>query len=114
MGVGWGIEATSENLRFMHSKLPQGAVWSALGVGRAQGAIITEAMEMGGHVRVGFEDNLYLEKGVLAKSNAQFVERTLRQSSDIGRQAASPAEARMILGLTREEGDHEERDRLSL
>ena len=110
MGVGWGIEATSENLRFMHSKLPQEAVWSALGVGRMQQGMITQAMEMGGHVRVGFEDNLYLEKGVLAASNAQFVERAVGLAREVGRQAASPAEARIILGLTQEEDNREGRD----
>ena len=110
MGVGWGIEATSENLYFMHSKLPDGAVWSVLGVGRAQQVMITQAMETGGHVRVGFEDNLYLEKGVLATSNAQFVERAVRLSGEVGREVASPAEARRILSLPREEGKHEERD----
>ena len=99
MGVGWGIEATSENLHFMHSKLPDGAVWSVLGVGRAQREMIRIGMELGGHVRVGFEDNLYLEKGVLATSNAQFVERAVQMAAQLGRDVASPAEARQILGL---------------
>ena len=63
MGVKWGIEATAENLLFMKSKLPAGAVWSVLGVGRAQLPMITLAMILGGHVRVGFEDNIYLKRG---------------------------------------------------
>ena len=98
--LGWGIEATTENLRFMHSKLPSGAIWSVLGVGREQRGMITQGAEMGGHVRIGFEDNLYLEKGVLAESNAQFVERTVKMALDVGREVASPTEARQILGLS--------------
>jgi 3-keto-5-aminohexanoate cleavage enzyme len=100
MGVGWGIPATHVNLRFMQAQLPEQAVWSVLGVGRAQGEMIRLATEMGGHVRVGFEDNLYLEKGVLASSNAQFVERVVALGDDLGRQVASPKEARTILGLS--------------
>ncbi len=99
MGVGWGIDATAESLRFMHAKLPPGAVWSVLGVGRRQSEMIRLGAEMGGHVRVGFEDNLYLEKGVKAKSNAQFVERAVRMATELGREVASPAVARSILGL---------------
>jgi 3-keto-5-aminohexanoate cleavage enzyme len=103
MGVGWGIPANPENLRFMQAQLPLQAVWSVLGVGRAQREMVRLATEMGGHVRVGFEDNLYLEKGVLADSNAQFVERVVALGDDLGRQVASPNEARMILGLPRGE-----------
>lgn len=99
MGVGWGIEATPENLHFMHSKLPPEAIWSVLGIGQAQLPMNTVGIQLGGHVRVGFEDNLYLEKGVLAKNNAQFVERIVQLAGDMGRQIASPAEVRRILGL---------------
>src|SRR4030042_7202229 len=74
MGTRWGIGATPENLLFMKSKLPPGSIWSVLGVGREQLAMITMAILLGGNIRVGFEDNIYLKKGVLAKSNAQFVE----------------------------------------
>jgi 3-keto-5-aminohexanoate cleavage enzyme len=99
MGVGWGIPATPENLRFMQAQLPEEAVWSVLGVGRVQQEMIRLSAEMGGHVRVGFEDNLYLEKGVLASSNAQFVERAAALADELGRQLASPTEARTILGI---------------
>jgi 3-keto-5-aminohexanoate cleavage enzyme len=99
MGVGWGIEATQENLLFMRSKLPPGALWSVLGVGRAQSAMVTMGMLMDGHVRVGFEDNLWLQKGVPATSNAQFVEWVVRLARVVGRQVASPADARRILNL---------------
>jgi 3-keto-5-aminohexanoate cleavage enzyme len=99
MGVGWGVGATPENLRFMHSKLPSGAVWSVLGVGRMQRGMITLGAEMGGHIRVGLEDNLYLDKGVLATSNAQFVKRAVEMAAELGRKVASPEDARKILGL---------------
>jgi 3-keto-5-aminohexanoate cleavage enzyme len=73
MGVRWGIAATAENLLYLKNLLPPGALWSVLGVGSAQLPMITLALITGGHVRVGFEDNIYLKKGVLAESNAQMV-----------------------------------------
>ncbi len=100
MGVGWGIDASAENLRFMHSKLPGDAVWSVLGVGRMQDEMIRLGAEMGGHIRVGFEDNLYLEKGVLAESNAQFVAKAVQIAEAFGREIASPGDGRRILGLS--------------
>jgi 3-keto-5-aminohexanoate cleavage enzyme len=99
MGVGWGIPAGEENLRFMHSQLPEDAIWSVMGVGRRQNEMIRLGAEMGGHVRVGFEDNIYIEKGVLASSNAQFVEIAVDLSKEIGRAIASPKEARQTLGI---------------
>ena len=103
MGVGWGIEATPENLDLMHSRLPEGAVWSVLGVGRSQLPMTTMGLELGGHVRVGFEDNLYLDKGILATSNAQFVERVVQLSEERGRPVASLQDARRILGIIKTE-----------
>jgi len=79
--------------------LPEGAIWSVLGVGRYQIPTIILAMSLGGHVRVGFEDNIFILKGVLAKSNAQFVERAVTAAIVRGREPASPAEARQILGI---------------
>jgi 3-keto-5-aminohexanoate cleavage enzyme len=99
MGVNWGIAATPENLMFMRSKLPPGAQWSVLGVGRAQLAMVTLGVLLGGHVRVGFEDNLYLRKGVLAQSNAAFVEQAVGIVQMLQREVATPAEARRILGI---------------
>jgi len=99
MGVNWGIAATPENLLFMRSKLPPGALWSVLGVGRSQLAMITLGVLLGGHVRVGFEDNLYLRRGVLAKSNAEFVEQAVGIVHMLQREVATPAEARKILGI---------------
>lgn len=99
MGVKWGIEATGENLQFMKSKLPPEALWSVLGIGPYQWPMITLAMEMGGHVRVGFEDNIYISKGVLAKSNAQFVEKAVTEASNRGRIPVTSSRAREILGI---------------
>jgi 3-keto-5-aminohexanoate cleavage enzyme len=99
MGVMWGMEASAENLLFMKAKLPPDALWSVLGVGKAQLPMITMAMLLGGNVRVGFEDNLYLKKGVLASSNAQMVEMAADLAERLGRQVATPAEARRILGI---------------
>ena len=73
--------------------------WSAIGAGRFQMPICSVALAMGGHVRVGLEDNLYLSKGVLAKSNAELVEKIVRIMRELGLEPASPAEARAILGL---------------
>ena len=97
MGVMWGMEASAENLLFMKAKLPPDALWSVLGVGKAQLPMITMAMLLGGNVRVGFEDNLYLKKGVLASSNAQMVEMAADLAERLGRQVATPGEARRIL-----------------
>ena len=99
MGVPWGIPATPENLLFLRSQLPPGARWSVLGVGRAQWTMVALGILLGGHVRVGFEDNVYLERGVLAASNAQMVEKAVRLVRDLGREVASVDEARTILGL---------------
>ena len=99
MGVKWGIEATAENLLFMKSKLPAGAVWSVLGVGKSQLSMITLAMILGGHVRVGFEDNIYLKKGVLASSKAQLVEKAVDLAERLGRRVVTPKEARVMLGI---------------
>jgi 3-keto-5-aminohexanoate cleavage enzyme len=99
MGVPWGIPATPENLLFLRSQLPPRARWSVLGVGRAQWTMVALGILLGGHVRVGFEDNVYLERGVLAASNAQMVEKAVRLVRDLGREVASVDEARAILGL---------------
>ena len=73
--------------------------WSVIGIGRAEFRVAVLAIIMGGHVRVGFEDNLWLQKGSLAKSNAQLVEKVVRIAKELGREIATPDEARQILGL---------------
>ena len=99
MGAGWGIEATPENLLFMKGLLPAGVPWSVLGVGRAQLPMIAMGIVLGGHIRVGFEDNIYLRRGVLLNSNAQMVELAASLVEQLQHQVATPAEAREILGI---------------
>lgn len=104
LGVPWGIEGTLRSLMDMADRLPKGCLWSCLGVGPAQLPVTTQAMLMGGHVRVGFEDNLYLSRGVKAQSNALFVERTVNLARLLQREVASCAEARELLGLPPKNG----------
>ncbi len=99
LGAQWGIEASLDALMSMKARLPAGCQWSVLGVGQAQLPLTTHAMLLGGHVRVGFEDNLYLSRGVKAQSNAQFVERTVALARLLDREVATCAEASEILGL---------------
>ncbi len=77
--------------------LPENANWSAIGIGKGHLPISMMAMAMGGHVRVGMEDNIYYSKGVLAETNAQFVERIVRIAREYGRPVATPSQAREIL-----------------
>ena len=97
MGVKWGIEATIENLIFMKNKLPKNSVWSVLGIASAQLPMNVTGIFMGGHVRVGFEDNIYFKKGIKAKSNAQFVERIVKLAKEFDREIATVEDARKIL-----------------
>lgn len=99
MGAGWGIEATPESLLFMKNLLPAGVPWSVLGVGRSQLPMITLGIILGGHPRVGFEDNIYLRRGVLLKSNAHAVEAAANLVETLQHEVATPADARRILGL---------------
>jgi 3-keto-5-aminohexanoate cleavage enzyme len=99
LGIPWGAPADLAALLAIRDRLPAGAQWSALGAGAQQLPLTTHALLLGGHVRVGFEDNLYLSRGVKAASNAQFVERTVELARMLQREVASPAEARSLLGL---------------
>lgn len=99
MGVPGGIPGTAEDLVHLVRKIPRGSTWSVAGIGRAETSLGVMAIAMGGHVRVGFEDNIYYNKGVLAESNAQLVARMTRISREIGREVATPDEAREILRL---------------
>ena len=99
MGVNGGISGTPRDLVFMVGSIPSGSTWTVSGVGRNEYPMITMGILMGGHVRVGFEDNVYLEKGVLAKSNGEMVEKVVRLAKELGREIATPKEAREILGL---------------
>jgi 3-keto-5-aminohexanoate cleavage enzyme len=99
LGVPGAMPGTPEALMYMKSLLPAGSTWTVAGIGRAELALGTMAIILGGHVRVGFEDNIYYKKGQLAQSNAQLVERIVRLAGELGREVATPAEARKILYL---------------
>ncbi|MDW7738485.1 MAG: 3-keto-5-aminohexanoate cleavage protein [Bacillota bacterium] len=99
MGVPGGIPATIKNLLHLVESIPSGSTWTVAGMGRYELPMATAAIIMGGHVRVGFEDNIYYEKGILAESNAQLVDRVTRVAGIHNRPVASPDEARKILGL---------------
>ncbi|MGB9789420.1 MAG: 3-keto-5-aminohexanoate cleavage protein [Thermotoga caldifontis] len=99
MGVPGGIAANARNLVTMVDSLPPGATWSVAGIGRHEFPMAAMAIVMGGHVRVGLEDNIYIEKGVLAKSNAELVEKVVRLAKELGRPIATAKEAREILQL---------------
>lgn len=99
LGIPGGMAGTPEALMYLKSQLPEGATWTVAGIGAAQLPLGTLAILLGGHVRVGFEDNVYYRKGELASSNAQLVARMARISTELGRAVATPDEARGLLGI---------------
>jgi uncharacterized protein (DUF849 family) len=99
LGVKWGAPADPQTLIYMRGLLPAGAQWAALGTGRLQMPILAQAALLGGNVRVGLEDNLYLSRGVFA-TNAQLVERGRLILESLGYELATPREARTILGIS--------------
>ena len=99
LGVLGQIPATVDNLLHMVRNLPEGSPWSVCAIGLNEFPMAAMAMIMGGHVRVGFEDNIYLSQGVPAKSNAELVAKVAKMAKELGREIATPAEARKILHL---------------
>ena len=99
LGVNGGISGEPRDLIFMQESIPAGSTWTVAGVGRFEFPMAAMSIIMGGHVRVGFEDNVYLSKGVPAKSNGELVEKVVRLARELGREIANPAQAREILGL---------------
>jgi 3-keto-5-aminohexanoate cleavage enzyme len=99
LGVLGGMPATAKSLLHLSEIIPEGSTWSAIGIGLGQLPMAVMAMAMGGHVRVGLEDNIYYSKGVLAKSNAELVERVARFAKEFGREIATPSDAKKILSL---------------
>ncbi|NLY72182.1 MAG: 3-keto-5-aminohexanoate cleavage protein [Tissierellia bacterium] len=97
--LGVQMTATARDLAFMVDSIPEGSTWTVAGIGRHEFPMAAMGIAMGGHVRVGFEDNVYIDKGVPAKSNGELVERVVRLAKELGREIATPAEAREILGL---------------
>lgn len=98
LGIPWGAPADTTTMKAMVDNLPAGVVWSAFGIGRSQMPMAAQSMLLGGHVRVGLEDNLWLDKGVPA-SNGSLVERATKLMHCMGTQPMTPAEARLTLGL---------------
>lgn len=99
LGVKYGFEASPEAMLYARSLLPEGAIWTGFGIGRNEFPMLAQSWLLGGHVRVGMEDNIYLSKGVLAERNAQLVERAVDMIRDLGASPATTNEARAILSL---------------
>jgi uncharacterized protein (DUF849 family) len=102
LGVRYGAVATPETMAYLKSLLPAGSNWGGCGIGRFEYPMLAQAWLLGGHIRVGLEDNIFLEKGVLAQSNTQLVEKAVRLVRELGGQVATPGEAREILGLKKQ------------
>ena len=99
MGVLGGIPGTARHLQNQVDTLPDGSLWQAIGIGLNQWPLAASALAMGGNIRVGLEDNFYLDEGTMAGSNGELVEKAVRLATDVGRPVASVDEARRILCL---------------
>ena len=99
MGIPWGAPAVTTSMKAMVDNLPANAVWAGFGIGRMQMPMAAQAVLLGGNVRVGLEDNLWLDRGVLA-SNGQLVERAAEILSRLGARVLTPAEGRVKMGLS--------------
>jgi uncharacterized protein (DUF849 family) len=101
LGTKWGLPSDAATIMYMKQLLPENALWAAFGIGRLQMPMVAQSVMLGGHARVGLEDNLYLERGVFA-TNGQLVARAVRIIEDLGYAVATPDEARDLLGLPRQ------------
>ena len=99
LGTPWGSPATPKSFLHLYEHIPEGSTWSIIGIGKGHLPMSMMGLIMDGHIRVGMEDNVYYQRGELAKNNAQFVERIVRIAREYGREVATPAEARQILGV---------------
>jgi uncharacterized protein (DUF849 family) len=99
LGVRYGAAANPQTLAYLVGQLPPGSIWGAFGIGRHEFPMVAQSFLLGGHVRVGMEDNLFIRKGELCRDNAQLVEKAVRIVEDLGGCVASVGEARRILGL---------------
>lgn len=99
MGINGGIGGDIRDFSFMRHSIPAGATYTVAGVGRHEFPLAMLAIIDGGHVRVGFEDNVFISKGILAKSNGELVAKVVRMAKELGRDIATSDEARVILGL---------------
>ena len=100
LGVPWGAPANTVTMMFMRNMLPKDCNWTGFGIGPQQFPMVAQSVLLGGHARVGLEDNLYIERGVLAPSNAALVEKAVKILDALDAAPATPAQARKILGLT--------------
>ena len=98
LGIPWGAPYNTETMAYMKSQLPKNAIWAAFGIGRNEFPAVAQAVLLGGHVRVGLEDNSYYSRGRLA-TNEELVARTVRIIKELNAEPASPGEARDMLGL---------------
>lgn len=99
LGVRYGAPADSATLSYLASQLPQGCLWAAFGIGRQEFPMLAQSFLLGGHVRVGLEDNIYIREGVLARDNAELVEKGVDIVEKLGGTIATPAQARELMGL---------------
>lgn len=98
-GVRYGFDATPQTMQYAHGLLPPGSHWAGFGIGRWEFPMLAQVLLLGGHVRVGMEDNIYISRGVLTPGNGALVERAVQIVELLGGSIASPAEARAMLGL---------------
>jgi len=98
-GVKYGCSATVETMTYLRSLLPQGAIWSGFGIGKHEYPMLAATKLLGGQVRVGMEDNLYIRRGELTRDNAELVEKAVLLLDLLGHEPATPAEAREMLEL---------------
>ncbi len=103
MGVTGGIPPTARNLAAMVDNIPEGSHWGVIGISRNQWMLISAALTLGGSIRVGLEDNLYLPSGEMARSNGELIAKARQMTEDMGRRPATVAEARSMLGIAHRE-----------
>jgi uncharacterized protein (DUF849 family) len=103
MGVVGGIPPTARNLAAMVENIPEGSHWGVIGISRDQWMLVAAALTLGGSIRVGLEDNLYLPGGEMAKSNGELIAKARSMTEDMGRRPATVQEARAMLGIAQRE-----------
>jgi len=104
MGVVGGIPASARNLAAMVENIPAGSHWGVIGISREQWMLVAAALTLGGSIRVGLEDNLYLPGGEMAKSNGELIAKARQMTEDMGRRPATVAEARAMLSIAQRAG----------
>ncbi len=103
MGVVGGIPPTARNLAAMVDNIPEGSHWGVIGISRDQWMLVSAALTLGGSIRVGLEDNLYLPDGEMARSNGELIAKARQMTEDMGRRPATVQEARAMLAIPQRE-----------